>query len=109
MPEDFPSIDVFELELWRRNQRDCLLLDVREPWETALCLIEGSLTIPMGQIPDHTLELPQDCPIVVICHHGMRSAHITLWLRRHGFDQVVNLTGGVDAWAREIDPALALY
>jgi rhodanese-related sulfurtransferase len=85
------------------------LLDVREPWEVALCALPGAVVIPMGQIPARTDELDPDRPLVCYCHHGMRSMQVALFLERRGFGQVWNLSGGVDAWAREVDPACPTY
>ncbi len=86
-----------------------LLLDVREPWEYHHCHIDGSRLIPMGQIPTASRDLDPDQEIVVICHHGVRSQQVCGFLDRSGFKNVVNLTGGIDAWAREVDPAMATY
>jgi adenylyltransferase/sulfurtransferase len=86
-----------------------LLLDVREDSEVATCRVEGSRHIPMGQIPGHLGTLPRDQPILVLCHHGGRSMRVTQFLRANGFGQVTNVAGGIDAWARHIDPALPRY
>lgn len=86
-----------------------LLLDVREVWEFELCSIAGSRLIPMGQIPQQIEVLNPEQEIIVICHHGVRSMHVADFLERAGFAQVVNLDGGIDAWAREIDLTMALY
>lgn len=85
------------------------MLDVREPWEQKICLIAESRTIPMGELQQRSAELANEKPLVVICHHGMRSFHATLWLRSQGFGNAVNLEGGIDAWAREIDPSMQRY
>lgn len=85
-----------------------VLLDVREAWEVQLCMIPGSLHIPMNLIPLRMSELP-DAPIVVICHHGVRSAHVARFLLDAGFEQVLSLAGGVEAWAAEVDPQMARY
>jgi rhodanese-related sulfurtransferase len=103
------QIDVEELARWRAAGIPHSLLDVREPWETALCLIEGSLAIPLGQLPARAAELPTGSPLVVVCHHGGRSMQAVAWLRRNLRDDVTNLAGGVDAWARRIDPSMAVY
>jgi len=88
---------------------DLLLLDVREPWECDICRIRGSINIPMAEIPVSlaTLEPAQD--IVVICHHGARSLQVAGFLEQAGFTCVYNLDGGVDAWAKIIDPAMQQY
>ena len=86
-----------------------LLLDVREPDEYALCHVEGSRHIPMGQIPARLSELPPDQPILVLCHHGGRSLRVTRFLRANGFPQASNIQGGIDAWAETIEPAMPRY
>ena len=92
-----------------RNHSDVQFLDVREPWEHELCHIAGDLHIPMGQIPTRWGEIPQDRPLVVVCHHGMRSRQVAEFLLSRGFADVANLNGGIDAWARTVDTALELY
>lgn len=86
-----------------------LLLDVREPLEIATCQVAGSRHIPMRQIPENLDTLPRDQPIYVLCHHGGRSMRVTQFLRANGFDQAINVAGGIDAWAEQIDPSLARY
>lgn len=86
-----------------------LLLDVREPWEYERCHIEGAVLLPMNTLPARLAELPRDRDIVVICHHGVRSYHVARFLDRHGFSRVINLAGGVDAWAKEADPSMPTY
>jgi len=103
------QIDVQEYARWRRDGIPHVLLDVREPWETALCLIEGSIVIPLAGVPAAIDRLPADTPIVVTCHHGMRSLQAVNWLRRNGREGAVNLAGGIDAWARQVEPAMTLY
>ncbi|MCK5262412.1 MAG: sulfurtransferase [Gammaproteobacteria bacterium] len=86
-----------------------LLLDVRQPWEYDICRIAGSQLIPMGKIPTELDELDKDRETVVICHHGIRSRQIGYYLEQAGFDNVINLKGGVDAWAKVIDKTMATY
>ena len=86
-----------------------LLLDVREPWELVICRIEGSQSVPMNQIPGALDRLDRGREIVCICHHGIRSYQVARFLEHHGFTRVVNLEGGVAAWARDVDPAMATY
>lgn len=85
------------------------LLDVREPWEFQHCHIEGSQLIPMGQIPSTHQELDLDRETVVICHHGIRSRRVAMYLENLGFTNLINLSGGVAAWAREVDPHMPTY
>lgn len=86
-----------------------LLLDVREPWEFERCHIEGAELLPMAAIPSRVAQLDPAREMVVICHHGVRSFHVARFLEHNGFSDVINLTGGVDAWAREVDPHMAVY
>jgi rhodanese-related sulfurtransferase len=89
--------------------RQPVVLDVREPWEVAHGVIPGSVLIPMGELMSRVQELDPDREIVCVCHHGMRSMQVGLFLSRNGFDRVNNLTGGIDAWAQQIDPAMPQY
>ncbi|MEO5573499.1 MAG: rhodanese-like domain-containing protein [Gammaproteobacteria bacterium] len=91
------------------TDNDLLLLDVREPWEYAICHIEGSRLIPMGQIQDALDDLDAHQEIIVICHHGRRSEQVAEFLERSGFNNVANLTGGIEAWSEDVDPTLAKY
>jgi len=86
-----------------------LLLDVREPWEFQTCHIEGSQLVPMGEIASRAAELDPAIEVVVICHHGGRSMQVAMFLEKHGFSEVINLAGGVDAWARTVDPGMPVY
>ena len=85
------------------------LLDVREIWEFNTTRIGGSVLIPMGEVAARVAELDSDADIIVICHHGGRSMQVAAFLEREGFSKVHNLTGGVDAWARTIDPSMPTY
>ena len=86
-----------------------LLLDVREPWEFDTCHIDGSINVPMGQVPQRIDELHDADEIIVICHHGVRSQQVIWYLQQHEFDDLVNLDGGVDAWARSVDTSMPVY
>lgn len=86
-----------------------LLLDVREPWEVEKAGLPGITAIPMQQIPARAAELDPEQEIVAICHHGGRSMQVAMFLEQRGFGRVSNLTGGMDAWSREIDPDIPRY
>jgi rhodanese-related sulfurtransferase len=86
-----------------------LLLDVREDWEFGTCHIDGSTQIPMPLIPIRVGELGDEQPIVCVCHHGARSMQVAAFLERNGFTDVTNLTGGIHAWALQVDPAMPTY
>jgi len=85
------------------------LIDVREPYEFEICRIEGAELIPMRQIPEHVATLPRDIHLLISCHSGGRSMRVVEYLRGQGFDAVTNVGGGIDAWAREIEPEMARY
>ena len=85
------------------------LIDVREPWEFEICRIPGSINIPLGEVADEIERFEQPGDTVVICHHGIRSANVIRFLEQQGIDSLVNLDGGVDAWARDVDPAMPVY
>lgn len=90
-----------------------LLLDVREPWETALARLapgeNDALYIPMMQIPQRLADIDRARSVVCICHHGVRSAQVVAFLLQQGYPSVYNLTGGIDAWSRDIDAGVARY
>ena len=85
------------------------LLDVREPWECAIASLAGSVNIPMGEITSRWQELDADSEIVVVCKAGSRSRRVAQFLAAQGFGRVYNLSGGIAAWTRDIDPSLAAY
>lgn len=85
------------------------LLDVREPWEFDTCRIDGATLMPMQTIPARIDDLDEDAEIVCICHHGARSLQVAAFLERHGFGKVSNLTGGVHAWALQVDGSMPTY
>src|SRR5918911_2918743 len=85
-----------------------VLLDVREPWEFELARIEGSKLIPLSQLEARFTELDPDAETVVICHHGNRSSYVAMTLQRAGFESVLNLEGGLDAYS-SVDEAVPRY
>ncbi len=86
-----------------------VLLDVREPWEVQICGIRGSVHIPMASVPARRDELDPDADTVVVCHHGARSFQVGVWLEAAGFRRIFNLSGGVDGWAKQIEPGMPQY
>lgn len=104
------ELSVTELKrLLDSGQSPSVLLDVREPWEFEICRIEGSTLIPMRQIHAAMDQLDRNQSTVVICHHGVRSRQVCFYLMQMGFNNVVNLSGGVQAWANEVDPGMPTY
>ena len=100
-----------ELAAWLADpaREQPLLLDVRENWEFETCKIAGSTQIPMNLIPVRVTEIDDDREVVCICHHGARSMQVAAFLERNGFDNVTNLTGGIHAWALQVDPSMPTY
>ena len=90
-------------------KRAPVLLDVRQDWETKLCRLPDSVHIPIEEIEVRTEELNPEDEIIVYCHQGVRSAAVAQYLRELGFKSVKNLMGGLDSWARTVDPAMRRY
>ena len=87
-----------------------VLLDVREPWEFETARVDGAKLIPMGEVPSRAnQELDPDESIVVLCHHGVRSMNVTVWLRQQGFEKAQSMRGGIDAWSRRVDGKVPMY
>jgi rhodanese-related sulfurtransferase len=105
------QISAAELARWLGEEARAkpLLLDVREPWEFQTCSIAGSRHVPMGEIPARKDDLDAAAEVVVICHHGGRSMQVAMYLEKNGFAKVHNLAGGVDAWAKTVDPSMPVY
>ena len=85
------------------------LLDVREHWEFEKCHLDGSILVPMRQIPDILNDLDPDQETVIICHHGIRSRAVAAYLANNDFRQIINLSGGIDEWAKHVDPSMPTY
>jgi rhodanese-related sulfurtransferase len=104
------EITVDQLKALLATEHPPLLLDVREPWEYQTAHIEPSTLIPMNDIPARAhQELDEESPILVLCHHGMRSLSVASWLRQQGFDKAQSVSGGIDAWSSTIDPTVPRY
>jgi rhodanese-related sulfurtransferase len=88
------------------------LIDVREPNEFAMARIEGSELIPMRQVPGELQALEaraDEAPLIVFCHHGVRSLNVVNWLRQQGVEACQSMAGGIDAWSLGIDPSVPRY
>ena len=98
-------------ELKRRldDSEALAVLDVRELWELDIARLPNSISIPLNSLPTGFEILPKDRPLVVLCHHGMRSRVAVEWLRANGVENAVNLAGGIDAWAHQIDRQMKVY
>ena len=103
------EIDPAELAGLRNGSEPYALLDVREPWELAICGFAEAIHLPLGGLAGLEHELPGDRPLIVACHSGRRSLLATAHLRRLGFGRAVSLRGGLEAYALEVDPTMARY
>jgi rhodanese-related sulfurtransferase len=103
------TITVRELKSRMDRGDEIFLLDVREPHEYSLAKIEGSVLIPLGQVPQSLKQLDPNAEIVAYCHKGMRSADAVGFLLQQGFSNVKNLIGGIEAWSVEIDHSVPRY
>ncbi|MEE8125341.1 MAG: rhodanese-like domain-containing protein [Nitrospirales bacterium] len=103
------TITVRELKTRRENGDQVYLLDVREPHEYSMAKIDGSVLIPLGELPNSLSKLDQNAEIVAYCHKGMRSADAVGFLLQQGFSNVKNLIGGIEAWSIEIDASVPRY
>ncbi len=108
-----PGISVLELDQLRRSDADVQVVDVRERVERELACIADTVHVPMNAVPVRLQEirdlLTDETDLVVMCHSGQRSLMVARFLQQNGFGRVFNLTGGIDAWAREVDPDVPLY
>ena len=88
-----------------------LLLDCRTPEEHSICRINDALLIPMQELPERLAEIEawRDKPIIVHCHHGIRSLRVAHWLREKGFTLAQSMKGGIDAWSTDVDPSVPRY
>lgn len=106
---DDVQIDGEELNAALQAGQDVQILDVREGWEYTLARLAGALWIPLAELEGRINELDRDRPLVVYCHHGIRSLHAVLALRSRGFETARSLRGGIDRWSLAIDPNTPRY
>jgi rhodanese-related sulfurtransferase len=112
MTEDsLANIEITPREVKDLLTRDdkVLFVDVREPWEYDAAHIEGSVLIPLGQIPASLPRLESAEQLVLFCHHGMRSLDAAAWLRAQGVEGAKSMCGGIERWSTEIDPSVPRY
>lgn len=113
-----PEVTPQQLAEWIQSQPELRLLDVREPYELPRARISDPrvLTAPLSELARKSVEaLPETLksdratPVVIFCHYGSRSAQVASWLLDLGWQNVYNLSGGIDAYARTVDPAIGVY
>ncbi len=103
------EISPLELEALRETGSETVVLDVRNPEEIAICRIAGSVVIPLPELADRLSELDQTASFVVHCKSGVRSAKAIGIMQAAGFSRLKNLSGGILAWIKEVDPSLPTY
>jgi rhodanese-related sulfurtransferase len=103
------QIDPSELRRLLDGGEDLVLLDVREPEEVAVASLPQAVHVPMRDVTARLHELNKNRRIVVMCHHGIRSANVAHYLAQHDFRHVTNLAGGIDAWSLTVDPTVPRY
>ena len=103
------SIDVIAFDEMRKSKPHYNILDVREYFEWDICHIQGSSNIPMNLIDECIEEISKTVPTVVVCHHGVRSMNVIHYLKTKGYNNLINLEGGIHAWATEVDTNMAKY
>ena len=104
-----PAITVHDLKRKLESNSSVLIVDVREPFEYEIARIEGSKLIPLSDLPERVGELDRRHEIVALCKSGVRSAQAVQFLQASGFTRSLNLEGGIDAWANEIEPTMQKY
>lgn len=107
--QEISTLSVQELKQWQEEQKSFTLLDVRNQDEVDYVKLPNSQHIPMSLIPIRHNEISDDKPLVIYCHHGVRSYNVAHYLAQAGFEDIYNLQGGIDAWAIEIDPEMKRY
>jgi rhodanese-related sulfurtransferase len=108
-----PAVEISPRELARalENGRAVRMIDVRQPWESAIAQLPHSALIPLGELPGRIDEIPSEPEVTVVlyCHHGVRSLSAASYLHRLGHPHVRSLAGGIDAWSCEVDPSVPRY
>ena len=107
-----PIIEISAHDLNQRladGQDQLQLIDVREDWEYEHCQIAHSIHVVLHSIPERLAEFDRQKPLVLICHHGVRSLMACQYLEQQGFSNLYNLTGGIDAWSNDVDPTIQKY
>ena len=104
-----PALSVQEIRARLEAGGPLMLLDVREPHELLISHLDQGVNIPLSQMADRWQEIPRDRPVVVFCRSGARSANLIAELQSAGYTNLINMTGGINAWSREIDPSIPRY
>ena len=110
-PPDYPlELTVAEARALMQAHPDRVqVLDVREPHELAICQLDGAAHVPMSQIPAQAAALPRDRHLLVLCHHGVRSLRVAMWLQQQGFRHAASMAGGIEEWSLDVDQDVPRY
>jgi rhodanese-related sulfurtransferase len=108
-PTSIPEATPEEVQGRLRAGEDLLLVDVREPEEISIAALPDALVCQLSRASDWIERLPKDQPLVIFCHHGIRSLHVAVALAERGHRNVTNMTGGIDLWSTQVDPAVPRY
>jgi len=108
-PRQPGRLDVEELADWRRQGVAMQIIDVREPWEVDICALADAVKVPLASLPGRLDAIATDLPLVLVCHHGARSQSAVNFLLSRGYGAALNLSGGIDAWARRVELGMAVY
>lgn len=106
---EIKNISVQDLSGIIKSNKGIHIIDVRETFEWDICRIEGTTNIPMSELIECIEKIPQQEKTVIMCHHGVRSLNVIHYLETKGFHRLINLEGGIDAWAIEIDKSMNRY
>jgi rhodanese-related sulfurtransferase len=107
--DPFGDVTPAQLKQWFAERRALTLIDVRDPEEWALVHLPGAELLPVGQIAEWSQRLDPQQELVLYCHHGIRSLHAAMFLAAHGFNRVMHLRGGLDAYSQQVDPTIPRY
>ena len=105
----YESISPTELKERLKNAEKVNLIDVREVWEYEIAHLESAKLMPLSQFNEWVGNLNPEEEIIIMCHHGIRSANVCMFLLRNGFEKVINLDGGIDLWSKEVDGNVPRY
>lgn len=105
----YESISPTELNERLKNGEKVNLIDVREVWEYEIANLEGAKLLPLSEFNEWAGSLNPEEEIIVMCHHGIRSGNVCMFLLRNGFEKVINLDGGIDLWSKEVDEGVPRY
>jgi rhodanese-related sulfurtransferase len=111
MHDDAAIPEATPAEIQQRLQagEDLLLVDVREPGEVGIAALPDALVCPMSRAAEWIDRLPKEQPLIIFCHHGIRSMQVAMALAQRGHRNVTNMSGGIDLWSTQVDPGVPRY